>query len=86
MNLLTQEEGAALKVGDVVDVAWFTPRKPKGEVEPFSRQWDGRQEWLESVWPNKVVDSEPYLTASDGYAVKLKGNTGFFCVSRMQKQ
>ena len=85
MKLLTQEEGAQLKPGDVVNVYWFTPRKPKTEPTPESREWDGRTEWVENVWREQVVDSEPRMTPSDGWVVKLKRGCLVFCVSRMEK-
>lgn len=84
MNLLTQEQGAQLRPGDLVHVCWFSPRKPKGD-EPPSRQWDGRQEWLESVWRDQVVATAPVQTVSDGLAVTLEGRGQLYCVSRMEK-
>ncbi len=84
MNLLTQEQGAQLKVGDVVNVYWFTPRKPKGE-EPPSRDWDGRMEWVETVWRNEVVDKDAWLATHDGWAVSLKGRATMFNTHRMEK-
>lgn len=84
MKLLTQEEGKNLKSGDRVNVHWFTPRCKKGEVPP-SRHFDGREEWLESVWLDETVAEAPYLTVSDGWAVKLARRHGFYCVSRLSK-
>ncbi len=83
MKLLTQEEGARLRPGDKVNVVWFSPRKPKGE-EPFSREWDGRQEWVETVWRNEVVDTLPWESTQDGLVVKLGGRMGVYCVNRME--
>lgn len=85
MKLLTQEQGAALKAGDSVNVYWFSPRRGKAEPEPPSREWGGRQEWVDEVWANETVDSEPYDSACDGLLVKLKGRTGFFRVDKMEK-
>ena len=84
MKLLTQEEGALLKPGDVVNVYWFSPRKPKGE-EPPSREWDGRQEWVDTVWRNEVIEEGPWETTQDGLGVKLRGRPLTFCVNRMEK-
>lgn len=85
MKLLTQEEGAKLRAGDVVNVYWFSPRKPKGE-EPPSRQWDGRQEWVSSVDKNQVVKTDARLTANDGWAVTLEGTGPWLrTVAHMEK-
>ncbi len=83
MNLLTQEQGARLKVGDKVNVIWFTPRKPKGE-EVASRQWEGRTEWMESVWRGEEVAKDAWLSTHDGYAVTLKGRSQIWLASHME--
>lgn len=83
MNLLTQEEGANLKIGNKVKLFWFSPRKPKGEEVP-NRFFDGRIEYLDEIWEDKIIDSLPRESASDGLIVKLKGGDVMFCVNRMQ--
>lgn len=85
MKLLTQEEGAQLRVGDVVNVYFFTPRKPKGEVEPPSRFHDGRQEWVSEVWRNKKVTKDAWETTQDGYAVALEGSAVPWLTNHMEK-
>lgn len=84
MKLLTQEEGSRLEPGDVVNVYWFSPRKPKDGPEPPSREWDGRLEWLSEVWNGEVVASEPRQTANDGVAVVLQRGSNIYCVHRME--
>ena len=83
-ELLDQETGKQLKPGDVVDVWWFTPRKPKGQTsEPPSRIFEGRQEWLETVWNKQVVLSAPWESTNDGLVTDLLGRHGIYCVNRM---
>lgn len=84
MNLLTQDEAALLKIGDFVKVYFFQPRKPKVAGIP-SRQWEGREEWLESVWEREEVESTPVVTPSYGYTVRLKGRPSIWCTQHMEK-
>ena len=86
MKLLTQEEGAQLKPGDVVDVYWFTPRKTKGEERP-SRWYGEREEWIESVDRGRVVSKAAWESTNDGFVVALEGSPlAIYCVNRMEKQ
>ena len=71
MEFLTQEEAATLKVGELLDVQWFSPRKRKDVPTLVTREFGGRTEYLDSV-DTVVVNGEPYLTASDGYLIPVR--------------
>ena len=85
MKLLTQEESKNLKVGQVVNVTWWSPRKDKLRPNAPTREHGGRTEYLESVWENEVVAQTPWLTASDGYGVSLAGRpNALYLTSKME--
>lgn len=84
MNLLSQEQGARLRKGDKVNVHFFTPRKPKGDVEPPSRIFDGRQEWVTESWLGRSVTTDAWETTQDGYAVTVEGSWMPWLVNRME--
>lgn len=84
MKLLSQKEGAQLKTGDSVNVYWFSPRRSKNSDSVPSRQWEGRQEWVDVVWQGETVKTAPQMTPSDGWAVTLEGKFQLYLTSHME--
>lgn len=82
-KLLSQEEGATLRAGDVVNWCQFSPRKPK-EGEVLTREWGGRTEYLDYKWKNRVLECEPYPSAHDGLVVRFVGCMGAWLVSSLE--